>query len=102
MKDDSFVQYVREQLSLISDIHIKRMFGGYGLYSGEKFFSIVYKGRLYFKINENTMQKYVDAGMKPFSPTPRQTLKNYYEVPVDVIEDSSELCDWAEDSIRNT
>ena len=33
--------------------------------------------------------------MKPFRPSEKQTLKNYYEVPADVIEDRSELASWA-------
>lgn len=33
--------------------------------------------------------------MKPFRPNAKQTFKNYYEVPVDVMEDPDTLADWA-------
>jgi DNA transformation protein len=33
--------------------------------------------------------------MKPFHPNAKQTLKNYYEVPVDVLEDGEQLTTWA-------
>lgn len=33
--------------------------------------------------------------MKPFRPGPAQTLKNYYEVPVEVLEAAEELVIWA-------
>jgi DNA transformation protein len=33
--------------------------------------------------------------MKPFRPNPKQTLKTYYEVPVDVMEDGEQLTTWA-------
>jgi DNA transformation protein len=33
--------------------------------------------------------------MKPFTPNPKQTLKNYYEVPVDIVESSDHLVEWA-------
>jgi TfoX/Sxy family transcriptional regulator of competence genes len=33
--------------------------------------------------------------MKLFHPTPRQTLKSYYEVPAEVIEDTDQLVVWA-------
>ncbi len=33
--------------------------------------------------------------MKPFKPNARQTLKNYYEVPVDVLESADSLVEWA-------
>jgi DNA transformation protein and related proteins len=38
--------------------------------------------------------------MKSFRPNPRQTLKSYYEVPVEIIEDDDRLGAWAEAAIR--
>ena len=43
-----------------------------------------------------TRAPYVKKGMKPFRPNARQTLKTYYEVPVDIIEDHAHLMGWAE------
>ena len=71
------------------------MFGGYGLYCDRVFFGIVQKGRLYFKTNATTAPRYREYKMKPFRPNTKQTLKNYYEVPVNVLEDSEELTRWA-------
>ena len=34
--------------------------------------------------------------MKPFRPNARQTLKSYYEVPADVVEDRGLLRRWAD------
>ena len=34
--------------------------------------------------------------MQPFRPSDKQTLKNYYEVPPDILEDGDELVRWAE------
>jgi DNA transformation protein len=33
--------------------------------------------------------------MKPFRSNAKQTLKSYYQVPVDIIEDMDELREWA-------
>jgi DNA transformation protein and related proteins len=33
--------------------------------------------------------------MKPFRPNVKQTLRNYYQVPVEIIEDGDRLGDWA-------
>ena len=49
-KDDSFKDFVLDQLSDLDDVEARRMFGGYGLYQDEIFFGIIHKGRLY----ENT------------------------------------------------
>jgi len=76
------------------------MFGGYGLYSGAVFFGIIHKGRLYFKTDDQTRPQYTQSGMKPFRPNPKQTLKNYYEVPPDLLEDSDRLVEWAQLSAK--
>lgn len=97
---DSFVDFVRDQLGKLGEVRVRPMFGGHGLYCAELFFGIIDEGRLYFKTAEATRSPYIDAGMKPFQPTPKQILKNYYEVPVDVIENDDELVAWARVAVR--
>jgi DNA transformation protein len=98
-KDDSFKDFVLDQLGELDDVEAQRMFGGYGLYQDETFFGIIHKGRLYFKTNETTVGAYRKRKMKPFRPNAKQTLKSYYHVPVEVLEDVDELREWAEKSI---
>lgn len=50
---------------------------------------------LYFRTNDSSRPDYEKAGMKPFQPSAKQTLRNYMEVPVDVIERPGELEQWA-------
>jgi DNA transformation protein len=95
MKDDSFKDFVLDQLRGLDDVEARRMFGGYGLYRDETFFGIVHKGRLYFKVDERSASAYRKRKMKPFRPNPKQTLKSYYQVPVEILEDADELCEWA-------
>ena len=75
------------------------MFGGFGIYQGGTFFAIVSKGRLYFRTDAETRPLYQERGMKSFHPNARQTLKNYYEVPTDVIEEADQLTAWAQVAI---
>ncbi|MFC1704023.1 TfoX/Sxy family protein [Candidatus Omnitrophota bacterium] len=76
------------------------MFGGLGLYQRETFFGIIFQDRLFFKTDESTRKDYEKCGMEPFRPNEKQTLKNYYEVPVDVFENREKLVGWAEKAIR--
>ena len=76
------------------------MFGGHGLYSGETFFGIMFRGRLYFRTDEATRFAYAERGMKRFRPSATQTLGSYYEVPPGVLEDARELERWAEAAVR--
>jgi DNA transformation protein len=99
-RNDAFVEFVCDQLRRLGDVRSRAMFGGHGIYCGDVFFAIVAGGRLYFKTNEQTRRRYVDAGKSFFRPKPDMTLKNYYEVPVDVIEDDDELVAWAREAVK--
>ena len=98
--DESFKDFVLDQLRELDDIEARRMFGGYGLYQGETFFGILHKGKLYFKVDESTVGEYRKRKMKPFQPTAKQTLRSYYQVPVEIIEDGDRLAAWAESAIH--
>ena len=100
MKDDSFKDFVLDQLQGLDDVEARRMFGGFGVYQDETFFGIIHKGRLYFKVDDSTVGEYRKRKMKPFRPNAKQTLKSYYQVPVEVIEDGTQLTEWATQAVR--
>ena len=95
MRNESFKDFVLDQLGEMPELTSKAMFGGYGLYHRTTFFGIIHKGRLFFKTNALTQPLYRARGMQPFRPNSKQTLKQYYEVPVDILEDPQELAVWA-------
>lgn len=99
MRQPSFVQFVMEQLSPVRGATCRAMFGGYGLYQGTRFFGIVFRSRLYFKTDAAGAAAYRQRGMGPFRPSASQTLKSFYEVPADVIEDPDALAAWASRAI---
>ena len=97
-KKDSFRDFVSEQLG--DGVEIRAMFGGYGLYRGDRFFGIVFKGRLYFKTGPLSRKEYLRRGMKPFKPNTRMTSKTYFEVPAEILEDRDKLRAWVVESAR--
>ena len=99
-KYDGFRDYVLDQLADLRGLTSRAMFGGYGLSCRSAFFGIIHKGRLYFKVTSTTVTLYKEQGMKPFRPNAKQTLKTYYEVPVDIIEDAEQLTHWAEQAAK--
>jgi DNA transformation protein len=101
VRDESFTDFVLDQLQDLQDVKARRMFGGFGLYRDETFFGIIHKGCLYFKVDESSISEYRKRKMKPFRPSAKQTLKSYYRVPVDVMEDAEQLADWAKRAIRS-
>jgi DNA transformation protein len=97
---NAFAEWVCEQLSGMSGIASKSMFGGHGIYSDGIFFAVIFSGRVYFKTDEITRERYLQQGRGPFSINDEVVLKNYYEVPVDVLEDPDELTIWAREAVQ--
>ena len=98
-KNEEYRDYVLDQLGDLENLVCKRMFGGYGLYNGEVFFAIIHKGGIYFKTDDESRELYEARGMEPFRPNAKQTLRTYYEVPADILEESEELLRWARRAI---
>lgn len=97
MPANDFVEFVVDQLGGVPDVRAQRMFAGFGLYSGNVFFAIVYDGVIYLKVDDGSRGIYERAGMKPFKPySDRPMTMQYYQVPAAVVEDADELCRWAQ------
>jgi DNA transformation protein and related proteins len=94
-RDTSFRDFILDQLRDLELLTCRAMFGGYGLYHHGNFFGIISQNRLYFKTTAATREEYERRDMQPFRPNTRQTLKNYYEVPAEIIEDDEQLVAWA-------
>jgi DNA transformation protein and related proteins len=95
MRDDGFKDFVLEQLRELEDVDCRSMFGCFCLYLSGEFFGILDGADLYFRTDGETRAKYEQLGSGPFQPNERQTLKNYLEVPPDVIDDRGRLTQWA-------
>ena len=73
----------------------RAMFCGHGIYSGDVLFAIYNDHRLYFRVDDETRQRYVHAGMGPFEPPKGHGSRSYYQVPEEVIASPEALCSWA-------
>ena len=98
-KNNGFKDFILDHLMDLNEVTARAMFGGYGLYQRTKFFGIIHKGCLYFKVTTATAPWYEQHGMKPFRPNAKQTLTSFYEVPIDVIEEAEAVTRWAKEAI---
>jgi DNA transformation protein len=91
------IDFVLDQLSALGEVEARPMFGGAGLYLDGKFFGIVYEERLYFRVSAETIKDYTSRKMKPFEPFDGKQGKsrNYYEVPLAIVESAEDLVKWA-------
>jgi DNA transformation protein len=91
---------IQDRLSSIGEIASRPLFGGHGLYWRDVIFAILFRGRLYLKVDDQSKPDFMNRGMPPFRPNERQTLKSYYEVPPGVLDDREALLSWAKEAIR--
>ena len=97
MRDDQFTDYVLDQLTGLTPLRARKMFGGMGLYCGTQFFGILYQGRLFFRTHPANRNEYVARGMTPFTYERGKKIVslNYFEVPPEVLEQRGALLEWA-------
>lgn len=102
MPDESFKQFVLDQLGALPEVRSRAMFGAHGLYQGEYFFAILDEGRLFFKTSAQSEADYTSHGMGPFTYKSRGKIMAlaYHEVPPDVLEDGAKLAIWARRAIQ--
>lgn len=102
MADESFKEFVLDQLGSLPEVRARAMFGAHGLYRGEHFFGILDEGRLFFKTDAQSRPDYVGRGMGPFTyeSKGRMMTMSYHEVPPDVLENAPELVAWAQRAIQ--
>ena len=100
--DESFKEFVLDQLAALPELRVKAMFGGHGVYQADRFFGIIAAGRLYFKTDERSRSFYLDRDMEPFSYEKARRIisMTYFEVPADVLERRDELVAWAQRAIQ--
>jgi DNA transformation protein len=102
MPDDSFKEFVLDQLGALPELRVRAMFGAHGLYSGENFFGILDQGRLFFKTDAQSQADYTTHGMGPFTYEMKGNTMTmaYHEMPPDVLENAPELTSWARKAIK--
>lgn len=83
MRDQPFHESVVARLSTLGVITSRPLFGGHGLYWRETIFAILFRDRLYLKVDEQSKGDYLTRGMGPFRPNERQTLKSYFRLVFD-------------------
>jgi DNA transformation protein and related proteins len=91
--DESYRSFVMEQLeSVLPAIHARNMFGGVGIYSHGIFFALIAGDTLYFYADEKSRADYNQFDGQRFG-------KNYFEVPIGVLEDIETLREWAQKAL---
>ncbi len=99
---DSYKTYVLEQLARVRpDVRARAMFGGVGLYAGERIFGLIDDDVVYLKVDDGNRGGFVAAGMGPFQPFgPGGEVMQYYELPEGILDEPDELRPWVEGAVE--
>ncbi|MEQ1635194.1 MAG: TfoX/Sxy family protein [Methylococcales bacterium] len=98
-----FTDYVLEFLEPLFPVSIARFFGGAGIYCGSVQFAMIMHNTLYFVVNDESREKYQQAGMQPFSYMTKKgqvKVRKYFELPEEVLNDPEQLQLWANESLK--
>ena len=97
---EDYLNFVIDQLSEFGDFEHKKMFGGVGFFKEGKMFAGIMKGNFCLKVGESNQKDFEDRGMQAYVNDSKKKGMPYWEVPADVLEDKSQLKEWAEKSFR--
>ena len=74
-------------------LHIRRMFGGLGIYQDDLMFALAIRGEIYLKTDAETLERFEALGSRPFSYTSRggrNVSMSYWLMPDSALEEPDE------------
>ncbi len=95
---DAFAEILRELLAPLGPVHIRRMFGGSGIFLDGLMFGLVADDVLYFKADAGTTPDYEAEGLGPFRyarSDGRVTVMSYWQTPERLLDEPDEMVAWA-------
>ena len=94
----SFVEQIKELLSPLGSITVRRMFGGGGVYADGIILALVSDDVLHFKIDGTTQKDFEAEGCGPFTydtVNGPHALSSYWRAPERLFDEPDEMVAWA-------
>jgi len=95
----SFAQHSVDLLSSVGPVKARAMFGGYGLSLDGVSIGIIADDRLYLRADDASRPEFEKAGSAPFvypSKNGPMTMKNYWAIPEDAVDDAERAAKWGQ------
>jgi len=98
---EEFKNFVLDQLQGIGEFETKRMFGGLALLHQGSAFAKIKHDKVWLKVDESNIIDFEKHEMQQYTYGKDNSRKlNFYETPIEIIEDRDKLKDWAKKSIE--
>ena len=94
---DSYDDYLRELLSMLGPITLRRMFGGQGLYHDGVMIGLVAREELFLKTDAQSVAAFESAGGQPFvyEGKGKSVRMSYWLPPAEAMESAQAMQPWA-------
>ncbi len=94
---DGFVELLKDVLSGLGPVSVRRMFGGAGVYAGGIMFGLIAEDTLYLKADSQSQRAFEAEGLRPFTYKGRGRViaMSYWRIPERLLDDPDEMLDWA-------
>ena len=80
----------------LAGIEHRTMFGYPSVFLGGNMLASVFQDRIMVRVSEHDRATALDAGAKPFEPSPGRAMREYVELPPRVAGDPTALRGWIE------
>ena len=93
---------IRDLFAEFGTVHIRRMFGGAGIYADDVMFGLVSDGLIYLKADANTVPAFERENCAPFQYTTKKgkrAVMSYWRLPDRLYDDPAELAQWAKQAL---
>jgi DNA transformation protein len=99
-RPDAFAEYVVELLAPLGRVHVRRMFGGHGVYCDDIMFALIADEVLYFKVDAATRARFEQAGSEQFTYETRgkRAAMSYWRAPDEAMDAPHAALPWARDA----
>lgn len=96
--DETYVTFIKDQMSEIPNVDTKRMFGGLGFFREGIMFAMIGGGKFRLRADATNIPDFEKHGMENYRPNPKTKGMPYWEVPIEIMEDKGLLAEWVEKS----
>lgn len=97
-KRDPFVDHVLELLEPLGTVRARAMFGGFGIFHGDRMVALIVDDRLYLKSDALTRAAFEAEGSAPFvyaGKRGKPVVMSYHEAPDACLDDAETMLQWA-------
>jgi DNA transformation protein and related proteins len=95
---ESFVELLRDALSGLGPVSVRRMFGGAGIYADGVMFGLIAGDTLYLKADSHSQPAFEAEGLQPFTYQARgkrRIAMSYWRIPERLLDEPDEMVEWA-------